>query len=499
MSPADLSVLPARDADDAARWVALKGLAPELARQDVGDDGVVTWTIPRWDGPDLSIRFVYVGGDGPTRLLTVPDLVDLAVRLVRSVPTRPQGLGPALLQTSLRAVEAARACRREIRRFPDPGIETAELDRVDALLDRLWEDVAAAAITATPFAADEMTMPGASFALPPGTELPTPPYPTLALRELLDRGWGLIDDHLPDRPEIGLLRHPQGAVLEVRVPPSGDGPEATVVEQRLVEGAEAMWAWATYGFDLGDELVASLGRALAPGRNIKDALTDALQGHVADARAIARFDAGNDRVLRIALVEQAQPRRRSCCLAVMTDLGDELLGAHLLRGAGGFDQLLRTLHRVAVAADPALVAVGRKLDETDGLRAHLGRLLLPGADPAAWVESVLPRPGDASRAFLPEVAAGVEASVAALRADPPRLQPRDAIDLTVAPVEELGGHKEFPGAYTELARVLQPGRLWATWVMRDANASKGVRYDGLVRLDDRWVWFPKPWRMIAHD
>ncbi len=220
---------------------------------------------------------------------------------------------------------------------------------------------------------------------------------------------------------------------------------------------------------------------------------------MADARAIARFDAGNDRVLRIALVEQAQPRRRSCCLAVVTDMGDQLLGAHLLRGPGGFDQLLRTLHRVAVAADPSLVAIGRKLDETDGLRALLGRLLLPGADSAAWVASVLPRPGDAAKAFLPQVAAGVEASVTALREKPPRVEIRDAIDLTLATVEELGGQKEFPGAYAELARYLVPGRLWATWVMRDGGAAKGVRYDGLVRLDDRWVWFPKPWRMIAHD
>ncbi len=498
MTPADLSVLPARDAGDAARWVALKGLSPELARQDAGRDGVVTWTIPRWDGPDLSIRFVYTGGDGPTKLLSVPDLVDLAVRLVRSVPTRPQGLGAALLHTTLRAIDAARACRREIRRFPDPGIDVAELDRVDGLLDRLWEDVAAASAASVPFAADEMTLPGSSFRLPPGTELRTPPYPTMALGDLLERGWGLIDDHLPDRPQLGLLRHPQGAVLEVHVPLDGVG-ESMVVEQRLVEGLDAMWAWATYGFDLGDELAASLGRSLAPGRQLKDALTDGLDGHVADARAIARFDAGNDRVLRIALVEQAQPRRRSCCLALVTDVGDQLLGAHLLRGPGGFDQLLRTLHRVAVAADPALATIGRKLDETDGLRAILGRLLLPGADSAAWVASVLPRPGDAAQAFRPEVASGVEASVLALREKPPKVELREAIDLTVSTVEELGGHKEFPGAYAELSRYLVPGRLWATWVMRDAGAPKGVRYDGLVRLDDRWVWFPKPWRMIAHD
>jgi len=36
-------------------------------------------------------------------------------------------------------------------------------------------------------------------------------------------------------------------------------------------------------------------------------------------------------------------------------------------------------------------------------------------------------------------------------------------------------------------------------VLRDRDARAGTRYHGLVRLDDRWVWFPQPWRLVAHD
>jgi hypothetical protein len=48
----------------------------------------------------------------------------------------------------------------------------------------------------------------------------------------------------------------------------------------------------------------------------------------------------------------------------------------------------------------------------------------------------------------------------------------------------------FPGGYRRVAPHLQPDRIWLVWRYLRRGATEGMRYDGLVQLDDRWVWFP---------
>jgi hypothetical protein len=54
---------------------------------------------------------------------------------------------------------------------------------------------------------------------------------------------------------------------------------------------------------------------------------------------------------------------------------------------------------------------------------------------------------------------------------------------------------EFPGGYRAIAGFLEPSRIWLCWQYHPPGGA-GISYDGLVWQGERWVWFPKPWRMV---
>jgi hypothetical protein len=56
----------------------------------------------------------------------------------------------------------------------------------------------------------------------------------------------------------------------------------------------------------------------------------------------------------------------------------------------------------------------------------------------------------------------------------------------------------LPGGYVDIAARLKPGALWIAWEFVAPGASAGLYFDGLVpRPGDRWVWCPKPWRVLG--
>lgn len=460
--------LPILNAQEARGYLILQGLDPDLAEITQESPGIARWRVPRPDGTEQVFRFQ----PGAGRLLDDTDRHELSVRLVQAVPTRPELLGPAYLDVVLSHVQAAQEARRLLP--PSP---------LDASLDALAQEMAAARHVVRPLPPEEWYLPQTRFLLPEGehARIPAAPCPVDALRSLLAAGWSLVDDQLPDRPEMGVLRHPDGALLEVHV--QGD----QVLDWRLLEGSPALWAWIRSGWRLTPDVSRTLRLQLGPGRPLQEAMEAALQGLGTDVQGLIRLDAGNDRVHRYLLVEQRVPRRRSALLAVITTPDDRILGRHLLEGPAGFDQLTRVI-RGAVAGPPDEDAIRRLV----GQYAHTD-------DPDALTLSLLARPGDAARVFAPEVATGVERSILALRANPPRIRlapEHTEIDVTIATAEELAaGVSAFPGAYQALARWFQPGTRWATWSVH-APGARGVRYDGMVRIDDRWAWFPKPWRLI---
>jgi len=58
-------------------------------------------------------------------------------------------------------------------------------------------------------------------------------------------------------------------------------------------------------------------------------------------------------------------------------------------------------------------------------------------------------------------------------------------------------HELFPGRHGEVAAVLLPGRVWASWRYVAPGRTAGLFYHGLAWCDDHWAWFPKPYRLLS--
>jgi hypothetical protein len=110
-----------------------------------------------------------------------------------------------------------------------------------------------------------------------------------------------------------------------------------------------------------------------------------------------------------------------------------------------------------------------------------------------------PQASDFLLAFAP--GAAIVASDAYATAPVPRVQADGELELALAPAGMLGDDnalsRRFPGGYRAIAHLLAPQRIWASWKYVRRGERAGVAYDGLVWLDERWVWFPKPYRALS--
>jgi hypothetical protein len=130
---------------------------------------------------------------------------------------------------------------------------------------------------------------------------------------------------------------------------------------------------------------------------------------------------------------------------------------------------------------------------------------LVGPDGPRQVESMRPRAEDFARVFRADVAGAVRAAYEELWRDPPRMKRLESGELTLkvdaAPAGMLSEDNElsrhFPGGYRALAPYLLSDRIWFVWRYLQAGDEAGMRYDGVVMIDDRWVWFPKPYRVVG--
>ena len=72
--------------------------------------------------------------------------------------------------------------------------------------------------------------------------------------------------------------------------------------------------------------------------------------------------------------------------------------------------------------------------------------------------------------------------------------------MTAPPPACCGGQIEragnFRSGYRNIAGWMTPERMWLTWAARSATGGS-MRYDGLAWLGERWVWLPKPYRIVA--
>src|SRR5262249_27402905 len=129
---------------------------------------------------------------------------------------------------------------------------------------------------------------------------------------------------------------------------------------------------------------------------------------------------------------------------------------------------------------------------------------LKGPNAARAVEALRPRAEDFAHVFSDAVAEGMEAAYQEIWRDPPRVGALAAdtlLKVDGCPAGMLGGNNElsahFPGGYRALAPYLRPNRIWFVWRYVTQGHTSGVRFDGLVRLEERWAWFPKPYRVLG--
>ena len=72
--------------------------------------------------------------------------------------------------------------------------------------------------------------------------------------------------------------------------------------------------------------------------------------------------------------------------------------------------------------------------------------------------------------------------------------------IWAATTEELqnqSGHAmEFPGGYKGVADKLGAGLTWYRFKTVRPGERSGMAYDGLVYVNGRWAFFPKPWKAV---
>jgi hypothetical protein len=115
-----------------------------------------------------------------------------------------------------------------------------------------------------------------------------------------------------------------------------------------------------------------------------------------------------------------------------------------------------------------------------------------------------PRPEDYPRVFVASQAGSLADRYREVWKQMPVPRPKagqTVVRVAVAPAGVLDTDNvlsaEFPGGYRRIARFLVPERLWVAWRFVEPDARIGMAYDGLVWLDGRWAWFPKPWRLFT--
>jgi hypothetical protein len=168
------------------------------------------------------------------------------------------------------------------------------------------------------------------------------------------------------------------------------------------------------------------------------------------------------------------------------------------------DAAVRTATALTLAHD-ALSAQAQGLAAIDVLAERLIPLLRGLYQPGGenLLAALRPGPDDYARTFVPEAVAAARDAYETYLATPYRLGPatRDSrVECHVAPAGMLtydnSLSRHFPGGYAAIAPLLQPQRVWVAWKSIEPGRSAGMAYDGLVWLDDHWVWFPKPYRVL---
>jgi hypothetical protein len=121
----------------------------------------------------------------------------------------------------------------------------------------------------------------------------------------------------------------------------------------------------------------------------------------------------------------------------------------------------------------------------------------------ARAAALAPRADDFGRVFRSDAVARARDVYEALWATGPAFGPRPGqteLTVAIALADDFHGRsaraRPFPGGYVRVAPLLRAGVVWVCWRFAAPGERLGLAFDGLVALDERWVWLPKPWRAL---
>lgn len=148
----------------------------------------------------------------------------------------------------------------------------------------------------------------------------------------------------------------------------------------------------------------------------------------------------------------------------------------------------------------------KSFPDPDRHRDAVARLLRAFVDnPSTTNERVLalrPRSEDFTALFTPGTVQLARTRYEALWERIPAIHAnpgQSVVLVTSCRSQDLAGPdgRRFPGGYRRIVDRLVPDVVWSAWKFVAPGRVHGMAYDGLVHLEDRWVWLPKPWKVLA--
>lgn len=148
---------------------------------------------------------------------------------------------------------------------------------------------------------------------------------------------------------------------------------------------------------------------------------------------------------------------------------------------------------------------------SDMANLHQARQLLLSIGTGSLIERCLhflklcPQPSDFDLVFTREAAAIARERYQNFWSDPPL--PTWATDQTELSMVVYRPHnlqgasgtaRYFAATYETIAHILQPDRTWLSWKRCAPGEVHGTVFDGLVAVNGRWIWLPKPWLLLSH-
>lgn len=140
----------------------------------------------------------------------------------------------------------------------------------------------------------------------------------------------------------------------------------------------------------------------------------------------------------------------------------------------------------------------------DEARALIEDMMRPAADLKAISKKLQPTTADYKAVLVGDAATKAEAAykkdweagriVIAWKAE------QSDLKLFSAKVEEIaagqGDGEDFPAGYKKVTAQFKPGTTIYAWKFVRPGEKLGTEYDGLIWVNNHWVWIPKPWKAL---